>query len=71
MYFIYFFEQKSPGRIAMVRAAIRVLFSRRVIIPRTATYIPANACVLVSPSDFGSLLRVVFDAAALLLRSFS
>jgi len=48
-----------------------VLFFLRVIIPRVANYIPANPCVLVSPSDFGSLLRVVFDAAALLLRSFS
>ena len=47
------------------------VISRRVIVPRAGNYFPAKVCVLVSPSDCDSLLRVVFDVAALLLRSYS
>ena len=41
-YFVFFHP-------VWLRAATGALLSRRVIIPLAANYIPANACVLVSP----------------------
>ena len=54
-----YFLQKSPGKTLVVESCKRpAIFLTCDYVHWGANYIPANACLLVSPSDFGSLLRV-------------